>query len=127
MAGITNKDLMNAIGSSTTDIKKDVGELDCKVGNLEKRQDNMDVTLERLTDIVEIHEQRSTTLESQVMPLFEEHTKKRHVEEYLEGYKIKKKEKRQELMSKMKWPGIIFSTLTAAAGFISYFMGWLDK
>lgn len=131
MSKITNEDILKEISSATRGIEEKVGSvsedivvLRCKVDNLHKRQDKMDTTLDRLTDIVEIHEQRSTTLEKQVMPLFEEHQKQQIIDEHFNKLKLKKQERRREVLDKLKWPSVILGVITTISTVMGYLHNW---
>jgi len=89
----------------------------------DERLDEMSSTLVRLTDTVEIHERRSTTLEEATRPLLDSYMQRRIISKY-------KADRRRALKAKLKGPGMIFGALAGTSLFsawVAYAWEWIKS
>jgi hypothetical protein len=112
-----HKRMDDIVEQSKNDSLSTNNRLDC----IDKNIASHEKTLSRLTDTVEVHEQRSTNLEKATLPMREEFHQRMIIEAYKRESAIKRKEKFSSLAMKMKWPGIILTFLTGLSGLWAIF------
>lgn len=96
---------------SIRDIRKDQTSQSQEISDIK-------VTLVKNTQSLEEHTKRTEVLEQMVLPIHEERLKKIGRDEYKAKMKEERKERRQELLIKLKWPATIITLLGVIAGIV---------
>lgn len=108
---------LDSLDLRITDVKSNQDHTSNSVRSLVDKVNDVNVTLTRLTDTVEVHEKRSTTLEKEFRPVRDAYNKSKVITEYRENIRLIKESKRKILMDKWKYPVSIFVGLCSTAAF----------